>query len=91
MLLRVSAVGHSSYVNVDIYIYIYIVCIFSYCVILSNMNENVINKVQISSPELGDSGFPAPVQRFPFTANAAAPNAYLFRDPAAVFSASELK
>jgi hypothetical protein len=55
------------------------------------MNENVINKVQISSPELGDSGFPAPVQRFPFTANAAAPNAYLFRDPAAVFSASELK
>jgi hypothetical protein len=50
----------------------------------------LLNKVQVSFPELGDTRFPAPVQRVPFADTAAAPNACRFRDPAAVFSASEL-
>jgi hypothetical protein len=50
--------------------------------------EMLLNKVQISTPELGDTGFPAPVQSVPFAVTAAAPNACRFRDPAALFSAS---
>ena len=67
---------------------IYILC--AYFVILSNMIEKAVNKVQMSSPELGDTGYPAPVQRVPFAVSAAAPNACRYRDPAAVFSGSEL-
>jgi len=50
----------------------------------------LLNKVQLSSPELGDTRFPAPVQRVHFADTAAASNAYRFGDPAAVFSTSEL-
>jgi hypothetical protein len=50
----------------------------------------LLNKVQISSPELGDTGFPAPVQRVPSAVTSAAPYACCFRHSAAIFSASEL-
>jgi hypothetical protein len=50
----------------------------------------MLNKVEISSPELGDTGFPAPVQRVPFAVTSAAPYACWFRYSAAIFSASEL-
>jgi len=54
------------------------------------MSEKVADEVQMSSSELGDTRIPVPVQRVHFAVSAAAPNACWYRDPAAVFSASEL-
>jgi len=50
----------------------------------------LLNEVHITSPELGDTRFYAPVQRVPSAVTAATPNARRFRDPAVVFSASDL-
>lgn len=78
-------------VEVAMQIYVSIFCAFPltwwFFLILIKV---LLNKVQISSQGLRDTGVPARVERVPLAVISAAPNARWVRDSAAIFPSSEL-